>query len=217
VRVANNLPWAAAPTAAMVAAAFPSRAVGHAASGHVVLRCELTKDGLLRGCETATEEPSGLDFSRAAHGLTKEFRVLNEPALMEQLHKAEVDVPFDFRDPSQPSLPPEITEPQWLQGADPKMAGRLFPEAAAKAGFKTGVGTVGCQVDHAGALINCRVVKETPEGLGFGVSALAIADVMRMNPWTKQGLPVDGAHVNVPIRINLTQDSAPALATAPPQ
>jgi hypothetical protein len=56
--------------------------------------------------------------------------------------------------------------------------------------------------------------RKAPPGLGFGETALAIARIMRMNPWTKQGIPVDGARVDVPIRLNL--DAAEAAAPGKP-
>jgi hypothetical protein len=211
-RVANNLPWRAVPSAADMAAAFPAQAAGHEASGHVVLRCRMAGDGGLKGCEVATEEPRGEGFGQAARNLAKAFRVADEVVQSKPMQGVYVDVPFDFRDPRRPGPSVEVNDPEWQRGADPVMAGKLFPEAAAKAGLKTGRAIVDCEAAHDGTLIHCAVVSEEPSGLGFGESALAIAGVMQMNPWTKQGAPVEGAKIRLPIRLNLSA----AQQTPPP-
>jgi len=212
MRVANNLPWRVAPTAAELAASFPAQAAGHSTFGRVVLRCRVAGNGGLKGCTTATEEPRGEGFARAALVLAHTFVVADDLRQSPELRDISVDVPFDFRDPRQPSPPIEVNDPEWLQMASQAMAGRLFPEAAAKAGLTTGRAFVACEVAHDGGLIHCAVRTEDPAGLGFGASALAIAGVMKMNPWTKQGAPVDGAHIVVPIRLNIA-DSAPPAQT----
>jgi len=39
-----------------------------------------------------------------------------------------------------------------------------------------------------------------------------VAQVMKMNPWTQDGGPVDGARVKLPIRFNLAQEKTPPAA-----
>jgi TonB family protein len=209
VKVVSSLPWSQTPTVARVAAAFPRQAINHVQTGHVVLRCRISRTGGLEHCDPATEDPSGQGFASAAIALSKEFQVADASSLTAEDRKVLVDVPFDFRDPSIATPPLEISSPEWLRTADPQMAGKLFPDEAAKAGFTTGVGTVECQVTHAGALTGCAVLSENPPGLGFGKAALSIASVMVMNPWTRQGAPVDGARIRLPIRLNLGASTAP--------
>ncbi|MFI4974832.1 MAG: energy transducer TonB [Caulobacterales bacterium] len=211
-RVAQHLPWSQTPTAAQMAAAFPAQAVGHVASGHVVLNCHVIGDGVLKMCESSSEEPAHHGFASAAIALSKDFKVAINPEVLRKVNNLYINLPFDFRDPSQPVPPLEVVDPLWLRGVDPKAAGGIFPDAAAKAGLKTGIGVVVCEVAHDGTLANCAVDSEDPPGMGFGKTALAIAGVMQMNPWTQQGAPVDGAHVRIPIRLNLAAD-APAAAT----
>jgi hypothetical protein len=213
-RIARSLPWGETPTAAAMASAFPRQIIGRVPYGHVVLRCQLTDKGKLYKCATASEEPRGYGFASAAQNLVKDFRIVDDPRAVGRAENLWVDLPFDFRDPGRPQPPVEILDPQWLRTADPAMAGRLFPEEAAKAGFKTGVATLACGVAHGGALTDCQVESESPPGLGFGKAALAIAGVLMMNPWTAQGVPVDGAHIRLPIRVNLAGEP-PAPASAP--
>ena len=166
-QVVANLPWSQTPTAADMVAAVPPKSVGHVARAHVVLRCRPNRQGGVDGCQTVTEEPIGLGFGRAARGLIKDFQILDEPAVKKDIKDVFVDIPFDFRGPSKPSLPPELIDPQWICGPDPQMAGNLFPPKAVKAGFKTGLGVLDCDVARDGSLTGCSVVREDPEGNGL--------------------------------------------------
>lgn len=213
IKVANSLAWSAAPTAAELAGAFPKDAVGRTARAHVVLRCAVGHDGGVHDCDTMTEQPGGMGFGRAARELGKRFRIFDDPGYAKQVKDFYVDIPFDFHDPAQPAPPPALLDPVWLETADPAMAGKLFPEAAAKAGLKTGRAVLTCQAVHDGSLTGCAVVDELPPGLGFGQAALAIAAVMKMNLWTPQGFPVDGANIRLPVRVNLTETAPPAAPT----
>jgi TonB family protein len=209
IQVINNPAWADTPSAQELAAAFPSRAAGRVERGRSVQRCRMTSDGHLSSCETITEQPSGQGFAAAARRLTKSFRVLDDPGLRSALKRSYIDVPFEFRDPGIPGPPVELVDPEWLTGA----SGEIFPFQAAKAGVTTGLGVLRCDVTHEGRLAPCAVVRETPEGLGFGRSALAVAGAMRMNPWMKQGFPVEGASITLPIRLNL-DPARPTPSTA---
>jgi protein TonB len=64
---------------------------------------------------------------------------------------------------------------------------------------------------YDGSLSDCTVASEAPAGLGFGAAALQVAAIMKMNPWTKQGAPVDGGRIRLPIHLVLPP-TAPAAA-----
>jgi len=213
ITVYGNLPWIATPTVAQMNAAFPARAIGHVDRARVVLRCRITAAGGLRSCDPATEQPSGYGFGDGARRLAAIFRVTDDPDLMKKLRDAYVDVPFDFRDPSKPTPPLELLDPDWRPNNSPPGA-EAFPHEAVKDGLKTGVGFVRCRVTHAGALADCALDSEQPANEGFGRLALGIAGGMTMNPWSKQGSPVDDARIRLPIRFNL--EDVPAAPTAKP-
>jgi TonB family protein len=215
VPVARSLPWSASPTAADMASAYPKAALGKGSKGHLVLRCRVTEGHTTDQCDVMSEEPRGRGFGGAAKTLAREFKVSDNGDLMKQYRGLHVDIPFDFRDPQGPAVPVELYDAEWPQGPDLRAAGQIFPAAAAAAGHKTGLGVVDCEVTHLGGLTDCRVVREDPPALGFGPVVLVVAAVMRMNPWNSQGLPVDGARVQVPIRINLDPDTAPPAAPKP--
>ena len=213
VAVADNIAWRETPTAAVVAAAWPHVPFNKEAVAHVVLRCRVAIDGSLRDCNSTYSSPSDQGFVNAATRLARKFRAVTEGPLFTSKKAFFVNLPFDLRDPAQPAPPVEVVSPEWLTGPDPIMAGKLFPPQAVKAGFKTGVGVVACQVTHEGRLADCVVSSENPANLGFGDAALQLAAIMTMNPWTRQGDPVDGARVQLPIRLNLSPDpTAPAAA-----
>jgi TonB family protein len=213
IRVMRAAPWMAAPTAQELAAAFPKGAIGKTASAHVVLRCAFRDDGGLRSCDTVSETASDRGFADAARSLTKDFRAYVDPK-KDKLSNLRVDIPFDFRDPSQPAPANEVYEPLWLKTINPAYVAQLFPAAAAKAGLRGGKADVVCTVQHDGSLKDCTVVAEQPAGLGFGDAALTVAGVMAMNPWTAEGDPVDGARIRLPVRLELPAD-APAAQLTP--
>jgi len=214
VRVMRAAPWMTAPTAQELAAAFPKGAIGKTASAHVVLRCGFRDDGGLRSCDTVSETASDRGFADAARALTKDFRAYVNPK-KDKLSSLRVDIPFDFRDPSQPAPPNEVYDPLWLKTINPAYVAQLFPAAAVKAGLRSGKADVECTVQHDGSLKDCTVVAEQPAGLGFGDAALTVAGVMAMNPWTAEGDPVDGARIRLPVRLELPADAPAAAQPAP--
>lgn len=73
--VINDPSWAARPSAAQMARAYPQRAIDRGVSGAASLSCVVRVDGGLTGCRIAGETPGGLGFGRAALGLTRDFRM----------------------------------------------------------------------------------------------------------------------------------------------
>lgn len=218
VRVIGAAPWIAAPSVADMAAAYPKSAIGKVASAHVIMRCQIRSDGALRDCESISELPQNQGFAHAAGALTKQFRLPVAPG--EKISDLLVDVPFDFRDPSQTAPPVEIHDPIWIQQIKADAIPKLFPEAAIKAGYKVGRASVECAVAADGTLTGCATVTEDPAGYGFGEAALVVAGVMRMSPWTKQGAPAEGARIVLPIKFVQPPDAPaaapPATQAAPP-
>jgi protein TonB len=65
-----------------------------------------------------------------------------------------------------------------------------------------GAATVGCVVQPDGALTDCQVISETPQGYGFGAAAVKAAARFRMRPATRDGEPVVG-RVTIPLKWRL--------------
>jgi TonB family protein len=194
-------PWSQVPTQARIDAAWPKDAAG-LASGQAALRCNLDKTGVLRSCDVISESPRGRGFGKAAQALAKDFRITFAPEDAKAVKTFKIDVPFRFRDPALPDAR-KLTKPRWIRTLSPEGMVAVYPEAAIKAGVKTGEGAVTCTVTATGELIDCQAAREQPAGLDFGAAAIKAAAVMRMNPWTKEGDTVDGLRITLPIAFTL--------------
>ena len=73
--VINDPTWAARPSAAQMARAYPARAADRGLAGAVGLSCAVRADGVLTACRVASETPAGAGFGRAAMGLARDFRM----------------------------------------------------------------------------------------------------------------------------------------------
>ncbi|MGR4865342.1 TonB family protein [Caulobacter sp. LARHSG274] len=204
-------PWVSAPTAAQVRAAWPAGAKD-AKSGQAALRCELASDGGLKACQTISEIPAGRGFGKAARSLVPYFKVRFTPDQAKQLKNYSVDVPFRFRDPADPDGR-KLTSPRWTRTLTAEGMAEIYPKSALAAGKLTGLGVIGCTVDGRGELTDCQVKREEPAAFDFGAAAMEAAKAMAMNPWTKEGDPVDGQQINLPIRFNW-QGEPPEAASA---
>ena len=101
--------------------------------------------------------------------------------------------------PPKPSL---VTYPDWLRKPDGTALMRYYPEAAQRKNLP-GRAVFECQVVADGSLTGCKVIEESPPGEGFGDAALKLAALFRMRPMTRNGVPVDGGTIRVPIRFQL--------------
>jgi len=58
-------------------------------------------------------------------------------------------------------------------------------------------------VDAGGSLQGCSVASEEPDSMGFGDAAMKLSKLFKMRPMSKDGQPVDGGTVRIPIRFVL--------------
>jgi TonB family protein len=92
-----------------------------------------------------------------------------------------------------------ITDPQWEDlKVYPGELEKYFP-AGARANGESGAAAVECTVSAKGALDACRVLKEEPDGKGFGASAIKVAARFRMKTLTRSGAPAPGRVIRMPI------------------
>jgi TonB family protein len=180
--------------------AYPARAGG--ASGYAVAHCEVHPGGGLSDCQVIKEDPDDRGFARAALSLAPRFRVAPMWSRAPGHADLWVDIPFRFPPPGAAD-PRTVSAPVWLSGFDPDQALKVFPKEAADRGLSTGYGVAECQVAKDGGLSGCAPGRADPEGLGFSEAAVELASSLRMNPWQRDGEPVDGASVRVGIRLNL--------------
>jgi len=196
--VITNPDWALRPTGEDVAAVYPPSALDRGVGGRAVLECEVAATGLLVGCRASADEPAREGFGAAALALAPKFRM--RPMTMDgmPIDGGKVRIPIRFVIPP----PQPIENPDWLPPpaqADPL---RYYPEAAQKRRVE-GAATLACIVTAQGVLSACRVEAEAPAGWGFGEAALKMTPLFRMKPKAKDGQPVAGRPVSIPIRFKL--------------
>jgi protein TonB len=104
--------------------------------------------------------------------------------------------------PQPPAAPGVITSPDWLTRPGPNEFSRFYPQAALEQNA-SGAATLACTVSANGSVVGCQVASETPKGLGFGDAAKKLAPYFKMKPQLRDGTPVDGASIRIPIRFNL--------------
>lgn len=99
-----------------------------------------------------------------------------------------------------PARPPAavISQPEWQRKPSAEDLARLYPIKAAQQG-KSGRATLRCRVKGDGTLEACVIRSETPVGLMFGEQALKLAPLFKMPPQARNGEPVAGMDVFVPI------------------
>lgn len=216
-RIMSEMIWAKTPTTGEILAEIDKKVGDKFADGKVVFQCHLQRTtGALSNCAVANTSPGMAQFTGVAQSLVSKFKA--DPTVLAGIKDREIrlNLAFAFPDMASPDWDKRyLTHPRWIRTISPDPDKSTFPEEAAKAGLKTGVATVDCVVAANGALTKCQVVSESTPGLGFGRVAQAIAEVFVANPWGEDGLPVDGAHVRMPIQMDYTPPEGPAPATKP--
>lgn len=204
--------WAAAPSFEAMEAVWPKDAKV-ASPATVVMRCMLVATGSLRDCTFGADSSGGVLRSAAKALIQEHFRMRMTPEEAKTYSNSDVVVSLTFLDPASPEgRKRTVREPQWITTIDPEKLLAIFPQQAAEAGVKAGRGIADCLVAPDGQLTDCKAGRETPPGLGFGASAVAVASLMRMNPWTRDGRPVAGARIRLPIDFNLSPEDGAAAA-----
>ena len=95
-----------------------------------------------------------------------------------------------------------ITNPDWVRVPSGDELASYYPPRAMELG-KTGIARMTCTVTAKGTVTDCQLVSEDPADMGFGQAALRMHNLFKMRPQTKDGQPVDGAKVTIPLRFTL--------------
>ena len=200
ISMLNNPVWARTVSYDDLMRAYPAKAGG--GEGYAVAHCQVDSHGRLSGCQIIREDPEKRGFGQAALALASQFLVAPQWAVAPHHADLWVDIPFRFPAPGGAATR-TVTSPYWLSGFDPDAALKLYPPEAAAQGVTTGRGVARCRVTQDGGLTDCAPAPAEPEGLGFSEAAVKLASTMRMNPWSRDGTPVDGATILVAVTLNL--------------
>ncbi|HRE44977.1 MAG TPA: hypothetical protein PKY87_13545 [Terricaulis sp.] len=99
---------------------------------------------------------------------------------------------------------PEWRDPEWIARPDGVVFAENYPPAA------LAQGVVGQVMLECAVLLDttarCIVANETPLYWGFGDAALVIGRSFRFRPLERDGVPMEGGRVRVPLRFRMTAD-----------
>jgi protein TonB len=76
---------------------------------------------------------------------------------------------------------------------------KVYPEKALRRGV-AGEAVIECGVTAQGDMADCALASETPGNYGFGLAALRLAPLFNVEPKLKNGQPVRGAAVTIPVK-----------------
>jgi len=89
--------------------------------------------------------------------------------------------------------------PKWVRLPSASILMRFYPVAARKNGIE-GRAVMDCAVGpgdgHVGGLVDCRIIDETPENMGFGQALLSMAPIFEMEIHDPSNV---GARVRIPV------------------
>lgn len=97
-----------------------------------------------------------------------------------------------------PAPKPVIGQPVWLRRPTAADFARVYPSNARRNGISGRV-VIRCRVNAEGRLERCEIASEDPPGHGFREAAMKLSTRYIMSKATKEGVPVTGALVNIPL------------------
>lgn len=104
-----------------------------------------------------------------------------------------------------PAAAPPGWRPQWRRLPSRDELDRFYPRGARARGVEGGVLMV-CTLGVTGRVFNCRVIRETPPGEGFGEAAVLLSRYFRITPRRENGKAVE---TELRIPYTMTLDSRP--------
>ena len=188
--------WVDKPTPRDLRGAWPREAFLHGMGGRADIDCRVELNGRLDDCEVVRETPSGFGFGAAALSLAPRLRFT--PALTDKGPAAwRVTIPINFE---LTAIPPseEATEGMamgdpidWAAAPTSAELGVAYPRSAAGA---PGVALFQCWAAGDGTLNRCMLLRESPEGKGFGRAGYGLLGKfrVRMDPARDPALAAPG-------------------------
>ncbi len=95
-----------------------------------------------------------------------------------------------------------ITDPQWESLRVNRGEIQNYYPPGAFAAAASGVVVIECRVTGKGTLVDCKALREAPEGFQFGDAAVKLAARFRMKTTTRSGASAVGRVVRMPIEFN---------------
>ncbi|MDE2357331.1 MAG: energy transducer TonB, partial [Alphaproteobacteria bacterium] len=101
-----------------------------------------------------------------------------------------------------PPPPAVITNPDWISRPSGDEVNQYYPDRAQRMNVQ-GRAELECIVTVKGTLTGCTIISESPADQQFGAAAMKLTRFFKMRPQTRDGQPVGGAHVIIPIAFRL--------------
>ena len=212
--------WEELPPMEMVDKAFPQAAFDKGLGGRVVLMCGVLEGGRLEACAVKSETPPGEGFAEAALSLAPSFRMKSTTEDGKSVAGGRVRVPIEFSPPQGATegadgvaevapvdinasdyvegRGPKVEKPQWIRKPSGQAVNKAYPMEAQRRNLGGRV-MLSCLVTDKGFVVDCKVIGETPAGIGFGQAAVYLSRYFQMKPETSDGHPVGGATVRIPL------------------
>ena len=180
----QGTPAASAPTERMQVVQVSVQGV---VNGRTVIDCQRTADGALQDCQVAEELPKARGFGKAGLNLVGKMKL--DPGA-----PSRIAIPITFTAEETPEN--LVRDPKWRLEPVGEDFSRAYPPKAKT----SGQGDLNCMVTDKGGLTDCIVTDVAPLGAGFGEAILMLAPRYRMEPLGKNGAPVAGRPIKIPIR-----------------
>ena len=184
--------WVATPTPEEAQAVYPKAAADKRLEGRATIKCSVTAEGRLTACASVAEEPAGQGFAEAALAIAPKFQMRAVTKDGVAVAGGAVRVPIRFANPAQ--MPPGFRR---MPSSDD--LAKVYPEKALRRGV-AGEAVIECGITTQGEMADCALASETPGNYGFGLAALRLAPLFNVEPKMKNGVPVKGAAVSIPVK-----------------
>lgn len=194
--------WLRLPSAEDLAKFYPPEAAKAGTSGSATIGCTVAADGTLANCTVVEETPAAMGFGEAALKMGTRIKMGRLSSDGKSTAGAAVRIPFVFRLPkpaaTETAAAPLLDQPNWVRKPTGRDIARVYPPEAQRRSLNGGA-VITCSVLADGRLTACQASDEQPPGMGFGEATLKLAPIFQMSPTTKDGRPVAGGTVRIPI------------------
>jgi TonB family protein len=217
--------WLRTPTPRSLGSVYPVQALQQGRNGSAVLKCVLTEESVLSGCEVVSESPGNQGFGYAALTLAPDLNI--RPA-MKLGHPVRTELTLNVSFIAPPpaigsylagvdtsGLQKFLTNPAWERAPTYSQVVAAYP-ARARSANKSGRVSMDCTLGADGLFTSCLVMNEEPVGYGFGAAAADLAKSFKANPTLPGGGSVAGGVVKVPFTFTTRMLSPGQPATSTP-
>jgi TonB family protein len=114
---------------------------------------------------------------------------------------------------SAPDSDRETIVPDWAAKPSAEDMEREYPPEAVEKGV-SGYAKIRCTVEPDGTLLDCDILEERPDGMGFGPATIKATRYFRMKPYKAALIRNQLPQVVIPVRWEMPKPPAPAAQSA---